>query len=188
MIQWKIVRSTAFVHGGDAHLDIHHGIYIDVFPHDFAAADLEEFRSDLKRIKNLKRKIDLKCMNHKKYGKLRSLWQLPLIAAAHLLVNKEKTQRELDAFVQKRSHIKGTEYVCNYFGVYGERERINLRWIGEGKEVLFETVPATVPSDYDSYLTHLYGDYMTPPPEEKRVSHHDCVFVSTTESYHPFKK
>jgi len=26
---------------------------------------------------------------------------------------------------------------------------------------------------YQQYLTNLYGDYMTPPPPEKRVSHHD---------------
>ena len=26
--------------------------------------------------------------------------------------------------------------------------------------------------DYDEHLTRLYGDYMTPPPEEKRKSNH----------------
>ena len=27
-------------------------------------------------------------------------------------------------------------------------------------------------TDYDEHLKRLYGDYMTPPPEEKQVSNH----------------
>lgn len=27
-------------------------------------------------------------------------------------------------------------------------------------------------ANYDDYLTHLYGDYMTPPPESKRIANH----------------
>ncbi len=177
--------NTAFVHGGDAHLNIHHGIYIDVFPHDFVSADLEEFRSALKKVKKLKQKIDLKCMSYKKHGKFRPIWQLLPIAVAHLLVNKQKTQNKLDAFIKKIDEAKETEYICNYFGIYGERERIRRDWFDKGKEVMFETVSATIPSDYDRYLSHLYGDYMTPPPKEKRVSHHDAVFMSTTEEYKP---
>ena len=180
--------NTAFVHGGDAHLNIHHGIYIDVFPLDKVPADLNEFKSILRKVTGLRRKVDLKCMSYKKHGKLRPIWQLPIIAAAHLLVNKQKVQSKLDALIKAFADIKDTQYICNYFGVYGEREKIKSEWFGEGMEIMFESVSAIIPSDYDSYLTHVYGDYMKLPPEEKRVSHHDGVFISTTESYHPFKK
>ena len=34
-----------------------------------------------------------------------------------------------------------------------------------------------MPNNYDAYLTRVYGDYMTPPPIEKRPSHHARYFV-----------
>lgn len=39
------------------------------------------------------------------------------------------------------------------------------------KEVTFEGNKAYVPGDHDTYLTHLYGDYMKMPPVEKRERH-----------------
>ena len=39
------------------------------------------------------------------------------------------------------------------------------------KEVVFEGMKAYVPGGYDTYLSHLYGDYMKLPPENKRERH-----------------
>lgn len=39
------------------------------------------------------------------------------------------------------------------------------------KETTFEGVKAYLPRDTHKYLTQLYGDYMTPPPEDKRERH-----------------
>ena len=39
------------------------------------------------------------------------------------------------------------------------------------KEVTFEGEKAYVPGGYDTYLSHLYGDYMKLPPVEKRERH-----------------
>ena len=33
-----------------------------------------------------------------------------------------------------------------------------------------------LPHDYDAYLHHFFGDYMTLPPVEQRASHHQKVF------------
>ena len=43
---------------------------------------------------------------------------------------------------------------------------------GNPVEVPFEDDVFPVPRDYDQYLTCTYGDYMTPPPEEKRIGVH----------------
>ena len=41
----------------------------------------------------------------------------------------------------------------------------------ELEEVMFEGIKVFVPKNYDLLLRSIYGDYMTIPPEEKRVTH-----------------
>lgn len=45
----------------------------------------------------------------------------------------------------------------------------------------FEDLKLQIPAGYNSYLSTLYGDYMTPPPENKRVSVHNYLFVDLNE-------
>ena len=46
-----------------------------------------------------------------------------------------------------------------------------MKWFGTGIKVDFEGRKFTVPENCDAYLTHIYGDYMTPLPEDKREGH-----------------
>ena len=46
----------------------------------------------------------------------------------------------------------------------------------DGDYVEFEGKMFPTVGDTDSYLKKLYGDYMTPPPEKEKISHHDSVF------------
>ena len=47
-----------------------------------------------------------------------------------------------------------------------------------GKSAVFENNSYPIPKDWDSVLTHFYGDYMTPPPPEKRGYGHELLFGS----------
>lgn len=46
----------------------------------------------------------------------------------------------------------------------------------ESKLVKFENLMLNIPVGYDDYLKALYGDYMTPPPPEKRAKHDNVVY------------
>ena len=39
------------------------------------------------------------------------------------------------------------------------------------------------PQKAEEYLTYYYGDYMTLPPEDKRVSHHGIIYIDLENEY-----
>lgn len=180
------LKNSAFVHGGDSHLDISHGIYIDIFPLDDCHTTIKETVSLFNKIKNLRKRSDLSSMSYRKYGRLRPLWQIPLIFAAHLIVNATKTRNDIDRLC-KSGNIN-SDHVCCYLTPYGAEKNIFRRdWFGKGQEVKFEDSSFLAPEKFHEYLTHIYGDYMALPPIEKRVSHHDVIYTSTDSTYHPAK-
>ena len=70
-------------------------------------------------------------------------------------------------------------YDCyiNLYSIYKmEKELIKKNWIENTSLVEFEGKTYTTVGDTDAYLTHLYGDYMTPPPVEQRVGSHSEEF------------
>ena len=61
------------------------------------------------------------------------------------------------------------EWYCNIYSRYTQKkESIRSEWIKELIRVPFEDTEIPIVKNYDAYLTHLYGDYMTPPPEKER--------------------
>ena len=62
-------------------------------------------------------------------------------------------------------------------GVYGyDRTKMPAGSFDSYIRQSFEDTSFMCIQDYDRYLKQLYGDYMTPPPENKRVGH-DFVLV-----------
>lgn len=51
----------------------------------------------------------------------------------------------------------------------------------------FEGVMMPIPVGYDTYLKIAFGDYMTLPPKEKQVAHHDSKFLDLDNSYKIYK-
>lgn len=61
----------------------------------------------------------------------------------------------------------------NLYSIYSmKKEMIKKEWIDNPSTVLFENREYLTVGDTHAYLTHLYGDYMTPPKEKHRVATH----------------
>ena len=56
------------------------------------------------------------------------------------------------------------------------KEHYKAKWFKDSIEVPFEDITARIPKEYDAVLTNFYGDYMTPPPREKRIRHNPDAF------------
>lgn len=62
--------------------------------------------------------------------------------------------------------------VGHLLGPYFMKEIRPKEWFSEPVYLQFEDDKYLAPNGYDGYLTKLYGDYMTLPPEDKRCGHH----------------
>lgn len=63
------------------------------------------------------------------------------------------------------------EYGASLSGSMGMKEFIPKKWIGKGTLLDFEDMKVYGIDQNDVYLTHFYGDYMTPPPMNDRNRH-----------------
>lgn len=64
--------------------------------------------------------------------------------------------------MERKYPIQNSKYLFNLCGAYGVKEVIPKEWLGNPVYTKFESEEFPLPEKYDKYLTHIYGDYMTP--------------------------
>lgn len=168
---------TAFIEIPVSHRKMNHGIFMDIFPLDFHPASISE--PPKCRLLNLR----ISCAFRKEAFSARvRLLRFPS-RLLHPTLKGALTAKDK----RHRKYTSGENY-ANYCGIYGKREIIPAEWYGEGTPILFEGVEAIAPKEYDKVLTSIYGDYMTPPPPEKRVTLHVTDVIDTEKSYKEYIK
>lgn len=156
----------------------HHGIWVDIFPQIpiRGKADLY-IKNQTARFSNFLCMNDVLFKHNYKYLVNRSN---PYIMKVIKLIRKipKKSRKKLHLAIQK-ALIRNDD----------KAPLVGLLWTiiipvvpkeifeQEPKTLLFETEEFPVPPDYDKYLTIRYGDYMTPPPENKRNGGHGNMII-----------
>lgn len=79
---------------------------------------------------------------------------------------QEKVDNMLSALTEP------TDYMSDIVGVRSYYNDAKAAYFKEKVYLEFEGRQFPAPSRYDEYLTLMYGDYMTMPPVEQRVTHH----------------
>ena len=150
------------------------GVYIDIFPIDVAEGTYEDVCKKVKRVKLYKDALTLK---HLKVEKQRTLWKntaIVLAKALHLIPDAFFI-KAVNGIASKHSATTNCNYLCNFMGAWGKKEIISADCFAEVIKHQFEGREYCILREYDEYLSSLYGNYMTPPPIEKQISHHSYV-------------
>ena len=153
------------------------GVYIDVFPLDNLCADnnekgsLDVARNLINRIKPYKDILNAKLHP---WDKKRTLMRNVIASLISILpFSKRFVIDKIDKIARIYEDANNPEYVgIVVFNIYRGREALKNEWFNKLIKMDFEGRMFSVPEGYDFILTRTYGDYMTPPPEKERISHH----------------
>ena len=152
------------------------GMWIVLFPIDGMPQSALGRKLHLYRLLYLRVTAQLACANEgiNCNGKHRTLrkWCIALgnlwskifrIDPRRRLANMEKAAQKYDA--------AETGWTISLGSLYKGRTIFPTAYYGEGKTCAFEGHCWRLPAESEQMLTSLYGDYMTPPPPEKRIGH-----------------
>lgn len=152
------------------------GIFVDVFPFD-NVPESEELRENHNKQTYFYKRLLLAKLNYNvcaknDYVKRAVYFALKIVAGFY---SHDKLVKKLENEITKYNG-KQSEDIVNIGGAYGyKKETIKAQWVRETVEIPFEDMTISAPVDYIKYLETFYGDYMTPPPEDKRYNRHSVV-------------
>lgn len=173
-----MLKNTVMIEKNAASNSACKGIYIDIFPLDSAPDDAASRAKQNRKTYFLKR-LFLAKQGYKVYEshetKKKIVYQALSMMAAPL--TKQKIYSLLEDAICRYNALS-TEKIVNIGGAYGyEKETLLRRWFDDTVELPFENTTISAPSGYREYLRYFYGDYMTPPPEDKRGDRHNIVML-----------
>ncbi len=160
--------NTTYIETGLAHLPIHHGVYLDIFPLDGYPDDPAVQR----RLEQRKRIYMLMLYTAVEYP--RSPRYMAFARILRLLGVHKRSQwtvRRLNKLLGAWP-IKDSALICNHGNWQGKREYAPAEQYGAGRLATFEGIQVRIPEKYDEYLTQKYGDWQAELPVEEQVGHH----------------
>ena len=147
------------------------GVFIDIFPVDGIPNKHEKI---LKKVARVRANLNFAC--EKKYTKskkgfIRSFLKLGKYCLVKLFGWKY-WYKKFDK-ISKKHNFNDYELSIPYSGCYGKKDILPKNYFNDLIKIKFENYYFLSFKEYDKYLSKMYGDYMTPPPKEKQITHHD---------------
>lgn len=161
------LNNTVFMEESWQKSKMHTGIYLDVFPLDFAP--LKDYPWT-----EITRKVAVKLHHYIQ----KQMYDLPLHGVKKVVYNilsilpMKKWCKIRDGLLKSIGSKKSGCYT-NYGSKYGyDKQKMSCDIYNPATEVVFNGKAFSAPNNIKFFLKRLYGEnYMDLPPEEKRVSH-----------------
>ncbi len=172
-------NNTAFAEVRNKDTDMHHGIFVDIFI-------LDDYVKN-KFLRRITEMITMFDINAKKQ-------YLPEHSGKYLYKITNfifKSGRIFNFWYDKIfDKLKKDEKMCSDIISFTFKKQYDFKreWLGVPVRINYDGRMLPVPQNTHETLKACYGDYMTPPPEDKRDSTHILHFLSFEEEYHPDKK
>ena len=154
-------------------------VWIDVFPLDGVPNNPKGRSNWLKKLKISKVLFNRSQFTY--FGSLDNSSNRPaylkainnafLVLRLDRVINTRWAWKKLDS-VLKENDYNHCNTLINACGYWGLKEMFPKSVYGKGRLYPFEDLMLNGPEDYDYVLKQMYGDYMTPPPEDQREHHH----------------
>ncbi len=164
--------NTKFIEKYCRKLDIHAGIYIDIFPYDALPDDKKERMKHYRRMKYMLNLYIAKCVTGTSvhYRGIKKLIYGCIRHTLHILmlpVPKRFLYRQTDRMMRKYN-----DNPSQYLG-YGGQPKVQVPRadVIEPAKITFENLTVKCPQKIEEYLTYNYGDYKKLPPVEERKGH-----------------
>ena len=158
------------------------GIFVDVFPLDLVPDDFLEREKFLKKYYFYR---DILGRINTDWSKLK--WNFPsmnTVKKINGIITKFFFERYRNRIIKKLDLLarqyENEDYstIINLCGAWRLKEMGRKEIFSDYKLVDFDGMKVRIPIGFDEYLTNIYGDYMTPPPENKRESHHSYFYLN----------
>lgn len=144
-----------------------YGIYLDIFKYNYVPNNKFLRKIHYHMFWCEKTLMTLSTVN-KKY---KNLYKKLIVSFAQK-ISSETWLKMCNKRFDRYKNKKNNKYIMSNWPAYGYKHEIQLASdFNEFIDTEFEGIKIMVSKEYDNILKTTFGDYMTPPPEDKRIAH-----------------
>lgn len=168
------VNGTVFKESVHANHNIHHGVYIDIFPIDYTPTQKFKREMHILAYSFFNYGLAAKYLNIQARAGKRKLMAY-LLRIIYLPFSKEFLYSNANRIAMKYKDSTEKLHTIIFSGTYLRKECFEYGMYTKYCDLTFENNNIMSICNYEKYLEAVYGNYMELPPKEKQISHHNIT-------------
>ncbi len=176
--------SGTCVKANQAHLDIPHGLVMDVFPLDGCP---EGFKRKKQKVWAMVYSLFLAQVVPENHGGVLALGSKVLLGVFRSKKVRSKIWHTAQKHMSKYPISQCSKITELCAGPHYMQCEYPKEAFANAVYKEFEGLEMPIPVGYDVYLKTAFGDYMAVPPKDKQKPHHDVVYCNINQSCYDFK-